>query len=676
MTSLLAQPITAASSGATAYTAPGVFPTSLYESYYNDATATSAEPQPVISDPVTHKIYPYWLTNPETVPGNDTWEAHPLPSPAAPDQLIDIAYNQILSIANNSVFGNDTCSRCLAALEIVKFVALTAPEQGSNLVVRVCEYFNFSNTGDCGGYYGQYSLGPDIMQALALADVGGYDGLAACAYLIGACPYPAASPLNLTNWFAKPKPNPLPPPKQPTGEKLKVLHLSDLHIDPRYMIGAEANCTYGYCCRANSVLEPDWTSRSAPRYGSFLCDSPYPLITATFQAIPVLAGTENSSFNFSIYTGDLVSHDLLNELSREYTVYTETVLYDLMKRMINTGPVYAVPGNHDTYQSGQNSPYNIGNGHEDQFDWDYEHLADLWELEEWISPEAAQQARKNYAAYSVQRQDGLRIVTLNTDFWFQPNVFNYFNLSSSDNSGMLRWLTDELQDAEDAEERVWILGHVPSGWDDTDPIANPTNLFYQIVDRYSPHVIAGKSKKRIHEESKADSVLGIFFGHTHMDMLTVYYTNNATVLSADTAQTVAWIGPSVVPVTNYNVGFRVYEVDSGTFEVLDSYTYYADVNTFPDLDGQTEFGPTFELEYSAREAYGATIQWGANDPLNATWWHLVTEAMETNSTLVQMFSNYQYKSSIRYPPCTGICIPNKICSIRSGSASLYLQNCA
>ena len=35
----------------------------------------------------------------------------------------------------------------------------------------------------------------------------------------------------------------------------------------------------------------------------------------------------------------------------------------------------------------------------------------------------------------------------------RPNVFNYINLSSSDNSGMLRWLTDELQDAEDKEER-------------------------------------------------------------------------------------------------------------------------------------------------------------------------------------------------------------------------------
>jgi sphingomyelin phosphodiesterase len=40
-------------------------------------------------------------------------------------------------------------------------------------------------------------------------------------------------PLNLTNWFSKPKPDPLPPPKKPSGQRLKVLHLSDFHIDPR-----------------------------------------------------------------------------------------------------------------------------------------------------------------------------------------------------------------------------------------------------------------------------------------------------------------------------------------------------------------------------------------------------------------------------------------------------------
>ena len=50
------------------------------------------------------------------------------------------------------------------------------------------------------------------------------------------------------------------------------------------------------------------------------------------------------------------------------------------------------------------------------------------------------------------------------------------------------------------------------------------------------------------------------------------------------------------------------------------------MNSFPELDNQTRVGPTYSFEYDTRTAYGKTIQgWGPNDPLNATWWHLVTE---------------------------------------------------
>ena len=65
-------------------------------------------------------------------------------------------------------------------------------------------------------------------------------------------------------------------------------------------------------------------------------------------------------------------------------------------------------------------------------------------------------------------------------------------MTNPDTSGMLRFLTDELQDAEDAGERgslylsafhqylsidpVWIIGHVLTGWDGTNPLLNPTNL--------------------------------------------------------------------------------------------------------------------------------------------------------------------------------------------------------
>jgi hypothetical protein len=46
----------------------------------------------------------------------------------------------------------------------------------------------------------------------------------------------------------------------------------------------------------------------------------------------------------------------------------------------------------------------------------YDHLASLWNLEQWLPQSAAAQARAHYAAYSVQRTDGLRVISLNTDF--------------------------------------------------------------------------------------------------------------------------------------------------------------------------------------------------------------------------------------------------------------------
>ena len=57
---------------------------------------------------------------------------------------------------------------------------------------------------------------------------------AICAnFFANACPPPPTFELDLTNWFEKPKPNPLPLPKTPSGERLKVLHISDFHLDAR-----------------------------------------------------------------------------------------------------------------------------------------------------------------------------------------------------------------------------------------------------------------------------------------------------------------------------------------------------------------------------------------------------------------------------------------------------------
>ncbi|THH03993.1 hypothetical protein EW145_g5843 [Phellinidium pouzarii] len=628
--------------GPSAYTVPGRFPTTLFSSYYNDPTQTSEQVQPLVTDPVLHTAYSFSLTDPDSVPVNDTSDPHPLPPRVSPSTLIAHAIQQLQALVTpetpNSPFVNNTCAACQAALGVVKFVALAAPEEGPAVVEALCETFKLSST--CSTAYGPYALGPVVTQVLAAANVEGYDGQLICENFFGTCPLPPTSALNLTSWFTKPKPDPLPTPKKPSGKRLKVLHISDFHLDARYATGAEANCTSGLCCREGNIAtsSPNQTLIPAPRYGSFIWqvlyayDSPYALVLSALEAIPALTGTENTGFAWTMYTGDLVAHDQDNQLSHAYVEYVETVMFDLFRRVLNAGPTYVALGNHDsvgvpTSHRAEDAPHSLGGALADQYNWNYDHLANLWAHEHWLPEAAVKLARAHYGAYMVRRHDGLRVITLNTNLWYKfdlviydrANWFNYINMTSPDTSGMLRFLTDELQDAEDAGERVWIMGHVLSGWDGSNPLVNPSNLFYQIVDRYSPHVIAN-----------------VFWGHTHEDELSIYYANNGTVMSADTALAVSWIGPSVTPNANLNSGFRVYEVDSVTFEVLDAHTWYSDVNAFPGLDGQIDDGPTYKYEYNTREAYGKNItSWGENDPLNATWWHLVTESMESDPSLVR-----------------------------------------
>ncbi|KAK7058586.1 hypothetical protein VNI00_002222 [Paramarasmius palmivorus] len=605
------------------FTVPGAFPTSVYSNYYNNPTATSAQVQPVISDPVTNKIYPLSLTGPDSLPLNNTVDPHPLPPKASSSRLYSQALLQIKNIAANPTF-NTTCAKCQASLEVAKFLALAAPEEVPGLAVELCEFFGFSST--CGTTYSILGIGSVITQVISNADAAGYDGQMLCQNFLGQCPLPPTSPLNLTNWFAKPKPDPLPEPRKPSGKRLKVLHVSDLHIDPRYATGSEANCTSGLCCRGDhfNSASPNASLFPAPRFGTYRCDTPFALVMAALQAIPPLTGTQDTGFAWSMYTGDMVSHDQDNQLSRA-----------------------------------QDAPHSLGPPLADQFSWNYDHVAALWKHEDWLPEAAVQTAKAHYACYSVKRFDGFRVLSLNTDLWYRANYFNYINMTDPDVSGMLRFLTDELQEAEDEGDRVWIIGHVLTGWDGSNPLMNPTNLFYQIVDRFSPHVIAN-----------------IFFGHTHEDQMSIFYANNATNISAGTAQALAWIGPSLTPITNLNSGFRVYEVDSNTFDIVDAHTWFSDVNTFTSLDSQLDIGPIYNYEYNTREAYGKNISgWGPSDPLNATWWHHVTEAMEADNSLVTTFNRFQGKSSVKSPNCTGDCIAAKICYIRSGSASIAKQNC-
>ncbi|KAI0758376.1 hypothetical protein BC629DRAFT_1598051 [Irpex lacteus] len=74
----------------------------------------------------------------------------------------------------------------------------------------------------------------------------------------------------------------------------------------------------------------------------------------------------------------------------DYITYHETVLFDLFKKILGAGPVYAALGNHDSYSQSQPKTHHTPSAPPLalQFSWNYDHVAALWEHEKWI-PESA-----------------------------------------------------------------------------------------------------------------------------------------------------------------------------------------------------------------------------------------------------------------------------------------------
>lgn len=304
--------------GVPSYVVSAGFPTSVFSSYFSPPVPTQ-EPQPIIYDPVSNTTFPLNLTNPNTIPTSDNDPVYFPPaianvSNSTAEAFVSAAISQIKEIISGAGGISGNCSKCVAALNIGKLVAQVTPQYVPNALVALCESTGFASNSTCTSSYSATTLGAIWTQVLAFADVSGLDGRYICNSLSSTfCSAPTTSPLNTTNLFSKPKPKNATVPS-PSGERVKVLHLSDFHLDPRYSAGSEANCTSGLCCRTNvrnALLPSGQISLPAPLYGGYKCDVPYDLGVAALQAIAPLTGTRgNSSFAWSVYTGDSESCSL------------------------------------------------------------------------------------------------------------------------------------------------------------------------------------------------------------------------------------------------------------------------------------------------------------------------------------------------------------------------------
>ena len=503
----------------------------------------------------------------------------------------------------------------------------------------------------------------------------------------GACDLPETPDVEelfgISKWWPEKEPHQYFEPNYTNNSEIfNVLHLSDIHIQLKYDLGSETNCTQDVCGLKEAYndelpgknynftdyyksFNPEMTNMQfsfypdahydendqyikgeyydypkyrgwnfnfipATSFGAYLSDSPEILMNNSL--IHMANVHKDKNFEFAIFTGDVVDH-LVESCTPEYTKEEEIRSFKAMKHFFGNIPVLPALGNHENFNYGQLSPLRYDLNH--TYDWNENEMVDLWVNNEWFDEKDAEDLKSHYAGFLYVTNRGLKVIGLNSNAFYQKNLWSYINhTTEADLFGQWSFLVDELLASERKGQRVWIMAHIPTS--DYDALPIQSRIFGKIVERFSPYTIAN-----------------IFYGHTHQDQFHIYYSSNSSQETEDIIN-MSWVLQSITPMAFYNPSWRYYEVQHESFNIMNSYNYYTLLNeTF--VNGGAE--PIWRFEYSARDLYDPEHTWPTDAPLNATFWHKYVAIQlknETNVEFNQKFLEIQY----RYGPGVTDCDNN------------------
>ncbi|KAF8976900.1 hypothetical protein BGZ46_007856 [Entomortierella lignicola] len=460
----------------------------------------------------------------------------------------------------------DSCQMCQQGMRMAQNFSQQAPELVPGVLRR---------------------LGFQLAGIFSEMNLNGSDGYYACAYAFpGACPLPVHQPSPIT--FPKPKPENARQPA-PSGETIQVLHFSDWHIDPLYQVGAEAKCSHNICCRDfGSWNDPGPIKKPASKWGDGRCDTPIDLGLNALQAITRFV----PNATFGLFTGDIISHDSWM-ITEKYIGDEERKSYELFKQYLKEMKLYVVMGNHDSYPSDQ-APGRMRPDSYITHKWLYDHVAGIWEQNNWITSSEADYVRSHNAMFITRPLPGLKLITLNTDLYYVRNYFTMLDTDIDDPSGVFHDLILELQDSEDRNER----------------------------------------------------------GHFHQDKFVVLHDPDALEQSEESAVNVVYEGPSITPLDKSNPAIRWYDIDAKTFSVLNTHTVIADIITQAAYWEANGLEPEWKHEYSARETYDDPEDpLPLEEPLSPAFWHRAVERMKGDRILFETYLQLESKSSADADPC-------------------------
>ncbi|CAH7686937.1 Metallo-dependent phosphatase-like protein [Phakopsora pachyrhizi] len=531
--------------------------------------------------------------------------------------------NDLINELASSIENLSTCASCKALLIPLISIAHLGDQKFYDTLVTFCTRLNIQDPQVCRGALGAQA--PIIAHSLRSISISGQTATLFCTKTFGLCEEPP-----VRDWLGIPLP-PFPIKSSSTNnlnvssrhqtnhhrrrsvkKPIQVIHLSDLHIDRQYSIGADANCNRNLCCRTDQPTStPNVTQSPAGPYGNHNCDSPESLYVSMLRALEEYA----SEAAFVVHTGDMVDHAVWNSVRREvedgigqgHSQFTTH----------SNKPLYGVIGNHDvapTNSFPRNTTITTLSSQ-----WDLELFADTWER--WIGQQGSRSVSSMSGCFSrIHPGTNLKIISLNTGLWYKANFWLYDSDEfQPDPNGILTWLIEELKDSEEKGQKVWLMGHLSPG--KSDCLRQPSRYLNQIMRRFKNTISAS------------------LFGHTHRSEWEIVYEDPRNP-TRESAIGMIYIGPALTPESG-NPAFRVYDVDPETYEILD---FHEIITNLTEPGFQT--GPRWFKYYSARETYGNIISEDqrrsyvdGGRALDGNFWHLVTEVLENSYPEFEKFYN-------------------------------------
>ncbi|KAG2203793.1 hypothetical protein INT47_012726 [Mucor saturninus] len=365
----------------------------------------------------------------------------------------------------------------------------------------------------------------------------------------------------------------------------KFLHITDIHIDPKYLEGADPD---NYCHRHGKKR-----SSESGKYGALgtRCDSPVALVKTAFDFLK----KEIRDIDFIIYTGDTVRHDRDDDLPRTkkdvIDGHTSVMKYFQSAYDLKHTPYIPTIGNNDAF------------GHNDVVKNDkiFTSLKTIW------SPLSLNLTQAfSSGGYFVQDivPDKLSVINLNSMYFFEKNS-DVADCSSSTSPAtvQMKWLESTLKEfkSKGNGHQVYMMSHVPPIDDDGSKLYKDScySQYLNLLGNYGS-IIAGH-----------------FNGHTNNDNLNAVIPDGKkdfTYIAADDkdardlkstlakSAVALFNAPSIIPVHNPALRVYTYDIEGkdypyGTIRNWEQY--------YIDLDDANNGGPVeFKLEYDATHLYG------------------------------------------------------------------------